>query len=325
MNRERSQNPVILDVHEIAKTYDGNEALAGLSFKLRAGEIVGLLGPNGAGKTTAIRILTTILAPDRGHFSVLDIPDSRPEEIRALIGVLPESNGFPLHMTGLDFLTYMGRLYGQSQSQAGEKAAELLDLFGLKKAGRARIATYSRGMKQRLAIARSLINDPKILFLDEPTLGFDPKGQREMLQVIRQAVEVGQTAVILSSHLLEVVETICDRVLILNNGRLIAEGSVTEIKRQVTLPHTCHIQIPPEAVPSAIAALSRMDGITTERHADNQDELIVSITGGPENGEINSILQQLIRANIPIEGFHRDTVRFSDAFLTMIEEQSTLL
>ena len=122
-------------------------------------------------------------------------------------------------------------------------------------------------MKQRLAIARSLINDPKILFLDEPTLGLDPKGQREMLQVIREAAEVNQVAVILSSHLLEVVEAICHRVLILNHGRVVAEGSVAEIKRQVTVFHTCRIQTAAEAVPNALSVLSAMAGVTVERHA----------------------------------------------------------
>ena len=212
-DNDRSTNHVVLNAEGVGKKYGTLAALTDLNFEMRAGEILGLLGPNGAGKTTAIRILTTILPATQGNFSVMDIPDSRPEEIRALIGVLPESNGFPLHMSGVEFLTYMGRLYGRAKADAANKAADLLRLFGLEKASRQRIATYSRGMKQRLAIARSLVNDPKVLFLDEPTLGFDPKGQREMLQVIQEAAAVGGTAVLLSSHLLEVVETICHRIL----------------------------------------------------------------------------------------------------------------
>jgi len=320
VNSARSNNHIVLSVNGIAKSYGEIEALTDLSFEVRAGEIVGLLGPNGAGKTTAIRILTTILPASRGHFSVMDIPDSQPEKIRALIGVLPESNGFPLHMTGANFLTYMGQLYGQSRSQANEKARDLLRLFGLEKAADGRITTYSRGMKQRLAIARALINDPKVLFLDEPTLGFDPKGQKEMLDVISKAAEVSQVAVILSSHLLEVVEAVCNRVIILHHGRMISEGSVADIKQQVSVPHTCRIQMPAETIPTAISVLSTLAGISAQHHNNHKDELIVSIDGASDNGEMNTVLQHLIQANIPIEGFTKDSVRLSDAFLSMIEE-----
>lgn len=320
MNNARSNNQIVLNVNEIAKNYDEFEALTGLSFEVRAGEIVGLLGPNGAGKTTAIRILTTILPASRGHFSVMDVPDSQPEKIRALIGVLPESNGFPMHMNGVDFLTYMGQLYGQARDEANQKALDLLRLFGLERAAQVRIATYSRGMKQRLAIARSLINDPKVLFLDEPTLGFDPKGQKEMLDVISKAAEESRVAVILSSHLLEVVEAICDRVIILHHGRMISAGSVADIKQQVSVPHTCRIQMPSASIPAAISALSTLAGVTAQHPKNHKDELIVSMNGMSNGSQMNTVLQQLIQANIPIEGFTKDTGRLSDAFLSMIEE-----
>jgi ABC-2 type transport system ATP-binding protein len=319
-NDERSEKHIVLSAQGIAKSYGPLEALADLTFEMRAGEILGLLGPNGAGKTTAIRVLSTIFPASRGHFSVMGFPDSRPGEIRAVIGVVPESNGFPASMAGQAYLTFMGRLYGQSKTQAGEKASDLLRLFGLATVSSNRIATYSRGMKQRLAIARSLINDPKILFLDEPSLGFDPKGQREMLQIIREAAEMHQVAVILSSHLLEVVEAICHRVLILNHGRVVAEGSVADIKKQVSAPLTCRIQTTTEAVSDALNALSKMAGVTAERHANQVDELIVSIQGVPDDGAVNRVLQQLIQVGVPIESFSKDSMRLSDAFLSMIEE-----
>ena len=227
----------VLTAHDLYKAYNGAPALRGLSFSLPPGQIMGFLGPNGAGKTTAIRILTTILPADKGHFSIMDIPHTQPEKIRALIGVLPESSGFPMQMTGAEFLTYMGRLYGQAENAAAAKAVSLLDMFGLSSAVGKRISTYSRGMRQRLAIARSLVNDPRVLFLDEPTLGFDPKGQREMLQIIQEAARTRQVAILLCSHLLEVVEMICDQVVILNHGRTIAAGSVAEIKQQKESAH----------------------------------------------------------------------------------------
>jgi ABC-2 type transport system ATP-binding protein len=311
---------VVLNAQGIAKSYGQVQALDGLTFEVRAGEILGLLGPNGAGKTTAIRVLTTIFPASRGHFTVMDIPDSRPEAIRALIGVLPESNGFPTGMTGGDFLTYMGRLYGQSKARAETKVTELLSLLGLENARQARISTYSRGMKQRLMVARSLVNDPKLLFLDEPTLGLDPKGQQEMLQRIREAAEVKRVAVILSSHSLDVVEAISHRVLILSRGRVIAQGSVAEITRRVAAPHTCRIQFPAEAVAKALSVLSAMAGVTVERHANRQDELIVSFRGTRDDRDINAVLERLVQAGVPIQAFSRESVRLSDAFLSMIGE-----
>jgi ABC-2 type transport system ATP-binding protein len=309
---------VVLSAQGLSKSYGHVHALSGLSLELRAGEILGLLGPNGAGKTTAIRILTTLLPASSGRFTVMGIPDSRPEEIRALIGVLPESNGFPQGVTGADFLAYMGRLYGQSRSRAETKAAELLSLLGLEHARGARVTTYSRGMKQRLMIARSLINDPRLLFLDEPTLGLDPGGQQEMLQRIREAADIKRVAVILSSHTLDVVEATCQRVLILTRGRVIAQGSVADITRRVAVPHTCRIQVAAEAASRALSVLAAMPGVTAERHASRLDELIVSFQAARDDGDMNAVLERLIQAGVTIQAFSRESARLSDAFLSMI-------
>ena len=190
MTKNISSNDIVLRAQNISKSNGSLEALVDLTFEMRSGEIVGLLGPNGAGKTTAIRVLSTVFPPNQGEFTVLGIPDSRSEEIRTMIGVLPENLGFPKYMTGEEYLIYSGRLYGQSKVFAREKAVKLLDTFSLENMAEARIATYSLGMRQRLGIARAMINDPKILLLDEPTLGFDPQGQLEMLQIIRDAAEL---------------------------------------------------------------------------------------------------------------------------------------
>lgn len=311
---------VVLHAQGISKSYGSLTALTDLSFEVRGGEIVGLLGPNGAGKTTAIRVLSTVLPSSGGHFTVLGIPDSRPEEIRAQIGVVTESTGFPRHMTGHEFLSYMGRLYGQSGQVSCEKAVKLLCMFGLQRVGRSRISTYSRGMRQRLGIARALINDPKLLFLDEPTLGFDPRGQREMLQIIRNAAEVNQVAVILSSHLLEVVEEICSRVLILNRGRIVAEGTVAQIKQQVSVTRTCRIQVPAEMAAAAQSALAANPDVQAELAPDRKNELVVSFDGKNQQQITNEALQCLIWAGVPIEALSQGNGRLSDAFLTMIEE-----
>jgi ABC-2 type transport system ATP-binding protein len=320
VNKDITEAEVVLSAQSLHKSYKNMEALTDFSCAMRAGEIIGLLGPNGAGKTTAMRILSTIFPPDRGDFSVMGIPHTRTEEIRSLIGVLPESMGFPMYMTGEEYLTYMGRLYGLSPQAAETKAMELLTLFGLAIAADSQIATYSRGMRQRLGIARTFVNDPKLLFLDEPTLGFDPKGQREMLQVVKNAAAVNRVAVMISSHQLEVIEEICSQVLILNRGRLVAAGKISDIKQKIPTLPACRIEVSPGTMQRALEILTRMEDIKIEREPSQQNEILVSMHGGDGTNTVNAILQSLTQAGVSIESFTRERVSLSDAFLSMIEE-----
>ena len=315
-----SHQEIVLKADGLSKSYQGHLALSELTFEMRAGEIMGLLGPNGAGKTTAMRILTTILPATAGQFSVMGIPNNRAGEIRALIGMLPESSGFPGAMTGIAYLTYMGELYGMSQAAAREKSAELLQTFGLAGPGQKPIGTYSRGMRQRLGIARSLINDPKLLFLDEPTLGFDPIGQREMLQFIKRiAVERG-TAIMISSHLLDVVEAICDEVLVLKQGRVIAQDSVRNITTgSVTVEQSYRVVVPLDARQKATQSLVALPNVTVELDAQHSDQLLISVLDKDSPAVLNRILGELIAADIPIQALVPDTVRLDDAFQSMIE------
>ncbi len=150
----------VLVAENLQKSYGPRRALRGLSFSLRAGRILGFLGPNGAGKTTSIRILTTMLEPDSGHFVIDGISSEYPEKIRGKIGVLPESLGFPRQMTGLEYLIYFGQLYGRTTVEAKENALRLLEDVGLQQRGRSLIGSYSHGMRQRIGIARALVNNP---------------------------------------------------------------------------------------------------------------------------------------------------------------------
>lgn len=218
-----------LQAHQLRKSYDGVVALESFDLEVEAGKVVGFLGPNGAGKTTVIRILSTLLRPDSGTFAVAGIPHTRPVDIRRRLGVLPESAGYPAGQTGAEWLTYHGRLYGRTRGDARAAASRLLDEVGLAERGRTHIATYSRGMRQLLGIARALVNDPDVVFLDEPTLGLDPSGQVRVLELVTNMARLRGAGVVLSTHVLAEVEQVCDEVVILNRGRKVAEGTVSEV------------------------------------------------------------------------------------------------
>ena len=218
--------------------------------------MLGFLGPNGAGKTTLIRMVTTILRPTGGSFEVAGIPDSRPEEIRRRIGALPESAGYPDGQTGEEFLRYHARLYGQSAASARDTAHRLLDGVRLGERGGSLVSGYSRGMRQRLGIARALVNDPQVVFLDEPTLGLDPAGQRQVLGLVSRIARERGATVVLSTHLLAEVEEVCDRVLIIHKGRVVVYGTVAEVAARAAAPRAAQVRVPAEQSDRAREALS---------------------------------------------------------------------
>ena len=248
-----------VEVHGVEKRYGSLVAVDDLSFEAQPGEILGVLGPNGAGKTTAIRVLTTILEPTRGSFAVAGVPHTNPAEIRRRIGVLPESAGYPEHQTGEEYLRYHARLYGRNRADARSVAATLLEEVGLGERGGSLISTYSRGMRQRLGIARALVNEPQVVFLDEPTLGLDPAGQRQMLAIVRRIAEERGATVLLSTHLLAEVEETCSRVLILNRARAVALGTVAEVAARAAAPRAARLSIPAADKERALRALAAAD------------------------------------------------------------------
>jgi ABC-2 type transport system ATP-binding protein len=311
-----------VEAEGISKQYGSLVALENLSLSVAAGEVLGVLGPNGAGKTTAIRVLTTILAPTRGRFSVVGVPHTRPADIRRRVGVLPESAGYPEKQTGEEYLRYFARLFGHSRASARTIAESLLARVGLSERSQTLIAGYSRGMRQRLGIARALVNDPQVVFLDEPTLGLDPAGQRQVLALVRRITAERGATVLLSTHLLAEVEEVCSRVLILNRGRLVAEGTVSEISRRAAAPRSARLRVAAEHVGRATAALAASGGIEQVKAANGQPGTLVAILDG--NGRptaMNDGLRALADADVPILSFELEGARLSDAFLAMTEEK----
>jgi ABC-2 type transport system ATP-binding protein len=305
-----------IEAHGVEKRYGSLVAVEDLDFSAEAGEILGVLGPNGAGKTTAIRVLTTICAPTRGSFEVAGVPHTRPAEIRARIGVLPESAGYPERQTGEEYLRYHARLYGQSRAGARAVVRSLLEEVRLGERSDSLISTYSRGMRQRLGIARALVNEPRVVFLDEPTLGLDPAGQRQVLGMVRRIADERGATVLLSTHLLAEVEETCSRVLILNRGRAVAQGTVSEVSRHAAAPRSGRICVAPDSVDAALSALAAVEGVAAS--VDGRRGLLVVTLARTES--MNDAVGAIVDAGIQLLSSELEGARLSDAFLAMTEE-----
>ncbi|WSY36690.1 ATP-binding cassette domain-containing protein [Streptomyces sp. NBC_00887] len=220
-------------VEGLHKRYGAKQALDGLDLIVRRGAVHGVLGPNGAGKTTAVRILSTLLRPDEGRAEVagFDVRD-KAAEIRRRIGLLGQNAAVDEELGGRQNLEMFGRLYHLGARRAGVRADELLERFGLADTGRKAVKQFSGGMRRRLDLAASLITDPEVLFLDEPTTGLDPRGRTEVWSAVR-SLAAGGTTVLLTTQYLEEADQLADRISVIDKGRAIAEGTADQLKAMV--------------------------------------------------------------------------------------------
>jgi ABC-2 type transport system ATP-binding protein len=305
----------------LRKAYGELVALRDVDLEVPPGTVLGFLGPNGAGKTTVIRILSTILPADAGSFVVAGVPHTQPAQIRRLVGVLPESAGYPRGQTGEEWLTFHAQLFGQPRHQALQTARRLLGDVGLADRGRSLVSTYSRGMRQRLGVARALVNDPQVVFLDEPTLGLDPAGQRQLLDLISRIARDRGATVVLSTHVLAEVEETCDHVVILHRGRVVAQGTVADVVRRAAAPRRGLVRVPPEQRARALEAFAVGEVRAAALDADRRGELELTMPPDlPPEAASAKALRQLLDAQVPVLGFSLEGGRLSDAFLAVTEE-----
>ncbi len=253
------------------------DALKGISFRIRAGEVVGLLGPNGAGKTTTIKILSTLLLPDSGRASVWGYDVVREaQKVRRVIGImLSVEKGFYGRLTGRENLIYFGSLYGMEAGELKRRVDYLLDLVGLEELGGSDrlYEEYSLGMKARLALARALLRDPPVLLLDEPTLGLDPPSARRIRGLVRELATRDGKAVVYTSHNMFEVELVCDRIILINKGEVVAEGTPEELKS--TLPKVRTLELHLERIPEGLIDEIRSYGLEVREPTQAPDGLFV--------------------------------------------------
>ncbi|TFV52968.1 ATP-binding cassette domain-containing protein [Blastococcus sp. TF02A_35] len=220
-------------VEGLVKRYGATTALDGVDLTVAEGSVLGLLGPNGAGKTTVVRTLATLLAPDAGRVEVLGLDVGRgADQVRAAIGLTGQYAAVDEYLTGYENLEMVGRLYRLGKAESRRRAGELLERFDLTDAANRPAKTYSGGMRRRLDIAASLINRPRVLFLDEPTTGLDPRSRLAMWEFIAELAD-GGTTILLTTQYLEEADRLADRMVVIDRGRVIARGTADELKAQV--------------------------------------------------------------------------------------------
>ena len=250
----------LIQFEEVTKTYGAVTALRNLSVTIPQGA-VGLLGPNGSGKTTMIRTLLGLITIDAGRGQVLGMDFRRQQlDIRRVVGFAPEDECLFPHVVGVEFVAYAGALVGMSRKDALQRSHEVLDYVGLGEARYRVVETYSTGMKQRLKLASAIVHDPKLLILDEPTNGMDPAGRLEILELARDLAHNKGMSLLFSSHLLPDVESVCEYVVVLGNGRLLAEGKIRELKQV----HNQCFEVRLKAEPGRFADRLTSLGCTTE-------------------------------------------------------------
>lgn len=247
-------------MEQVTKQYPGGkQAVAGISFALREGEVFGFLGPNGAGKTTTVKILNGMLCPSGGTCEVLGInPAEHPERVHAVSGVMTEHAQMYDHLTGIQNLVFYGKLFGMDEEMSGRRARELTEQLELKEAGDKKLGTYSTGMRQRLSLARALMHRPKILFLDEPTSGLDPESVQYVNRLIGGLAKQEGTTIFLCTHQLRYAQELCTRYGLIAEGRLLAEGTLGELRERAAAGISLRIRA--EGIPENLPCSPQADG-----------------------------------------------------------------
>lgn len=305
---------LVVDIQDLTVIYGRQVAVRNLSLAIPHGEVFGFIGPNGAGKTTTIKVLATLLRPTAGAVRVLGTNVVQaPQQVRRNIGYVPDSFGVYEDLTVVEYLNFFAAAYRIEWKDRAGTVRDVLSLTDLVNKADAQVDSLSRGMKQRLGIARVLLHDPQLLLLDEPASGLDPRARIELRELLKELQRMGKT-ILVSSHILHELSQFCSRIGIIEAGQMVASGSLTDIYRKLDLKRTVHVQIS-NLAPPMVEAIERLRGITSvEQLADR-----VAIQAREDELAMEDLLDALHGLGARIRMFQPEAMDMETAFMKLTE------
>jgi ABC-2 type transport system ATP-binding protein len=303
-----------VEVDHLWVTYGKLVAVRDLSFSIPQGEVFGFIGPNGAGKTTTIRVLATILRPARGRARIAGVDVTRnPNFVRRKIGYMPDFFGVYEDLTVEEYLHFFAAAYRIERAKRNSVVGDVLALTDLTGKKTSAVDALSRGMKQRLGLARVLLHDPEFLLLDEPASGLDPRARIEIRELLKELKKMGKT-ILISSHILSELAQLCTRIGIIEAGRMVAEGELSDIYRELSLMRVVHVQIP-NLTDELMEGIKKLDGVTSvERNIDR-----TSIHIREEELAVEALLQKLCEIGCCIHMFQPEAMDMETVFMKLTE------
>jgi ABC-2 type transport system ATP-binding protein len=322
----RARSGLAVEATGLVKEFGKTRAVDGLDLRVPAGTVYGVLGPNGAGKTTAVRMLATLLRIDGGEAKVFGYDvRSQPGEVRARVSLTGQYASVDEDLTGTENLVLLGRLLGHRKRAARDRAAQLLDAFGLTEAADRQVKTYSGGMRRRLDIAASILNTPDLLFLDEPTTGLDPRSRNQVWEIIRAVVAHG-TTVLLTTQYLDEADRLASRIAVIDAGKVIAEGTPGQLKSSVGAG-TVHLRLrDPQQREEAELVLARAMAAPVQRDLDPVALTVRVGTEGSDAGaaeQASRALSQLASAGIVVDDFALGQPSLDEVFMALTDRSAT--
>ena len=310
------ETPTAIEVSRLVKTFGGVTAVSDISFSVARGEIIGFLGPNGAGKSTTMRILTGYLPATSGSVKICGVPvATQPDEIKRRIGYMPENNPLPEDMRVSEYMYFRGRLKEVPRRKLGPRIDEVLEVCDLKRVRHKIIGQLSKGYRQRVGIAEAILAEPPVIIMDEPTIGLDP----HQILIVRDLIASlrGRMTVIISSHILPEIEVTCDRVLIINQGRVVAQGTPADLRREIFGHSSYELELAGDlaALPDALRAIEPTLRITAQGDARNGGFHRLSLRLDREDELGEAILHTLLGHNYRVRALSRAHPTLEDVFL----------